>query len=589
MLKYRALQFSVFILLILSVLFLFNACNKDALIDDESIGYRADYSDLSGQNLEFYNWFNQMRATHDYNNQDSIVSPFYFNIDWHSGSYFQYFGNNTLVYNVLNGDDEISQYSRIQVMITKKPDNNYIAKMLFYRADSTYYEKNFIYPSLYNFTGAVFEVTKFQSGIDNIYILQNGNLVKTFTHAELQQKYGDRMSLRSPRWPWVTCDGKFHFRDFFNWVGDVIGYGIKDFGDWMSDMFEDFGDWWNGWHEGGDSGGSSGWSYGGGSFGGFNGSNFGDTGGSGGSSSGGSSNTGGANPWDKPINKANYDCAVENYKFLQENHPEFLKELNFWVPCSGTDYTLSALQYLCSKTNNNPSSSNNEIWQNFMDKWRKIRQESIADALECQNCALAFENFETKYGVTLDDNMRKIILQNMSTCTKQSEFDMITLHIFLKEYFGIGISEVIMIDNIIFAIDVNGVLRIKIPKIDMYNSSNEAIFNQFLNVLNAVNKYYCQTKTYKPIDWRDYFIHCGDKTFTINWNGCSPVALDFSTMAGERFITDTTPSWQNHSSYGDPRYYYELKFANTNIQALRFTLPYACEEEFYDLAFPQCH
>ncbi len=588
------LQLLTFGLLILSSFFLFNACNKDALNYDESINLRDDSisNNLKGLSLEFYNWYINEAPKYYLDEKNYKFLPFDAEIDWQSSCNLNIYGSNSLAYSFIDNPIDSNEYNRCQVLFLKEGDSIFM-KTLVYFAESDFYTNHEIVPNLDNFTGYITESSGGPKIIDKVYYivlgilyktvnnnLPNANISKYYNAEEFskgKKKQQEEIQLRQcgSGGCWNGKTNHIKWQQFWYDLLHAAGYVDTDWTSWYSDNFgwswED-GGWQNGGGAGTDNGDGNFWK---------------GSGGSGGS--GGWSPTS-SNPWGNTgSNKANYDCAVENYKYLQENHPEFLNELNFWVPCSGMDYTLSALQYLCSKTNNNPSANNDEIWQKFMDKWRKMRAESISDALECQNCALAFEKFEDKYDITLTEDQKKAILENTKNCLNQSNFNETTLYTYLKDYFGTGISEVFTIDNIIFAIDVNGILRIKIPKIDMQNSSNEAIFNQFLIVLNAVNKYYCQTKTYKPIDWRDYFIHCGDKTFTINWNGCTPVALDFATMAGERFITDTQPSWQNHSSSGDPRYYYELKFANTNIRALRFTLPYACEGEFYDLAFPQCN
>jgi hypothetical protein len=181
-----------------------------------------------------------------------------------------------------------------------------------------------------------------------------------------------------------------------------------------------------------------------------------------------------------------------------------------------------------------------------------------------------------------------LTLWSLGSCANKGTMEYFAVQFYLKEYFNTGITEFTTIDDVIFAVDVNGLLRIKIPKLDMSKSSKQAIFDQFLKVLNAAHKYFCQTKVYKPIDWRDYFNNITDQTFSISWGGCNNVTLDFSTMYGERYITDTDPSWQNYTANGDDRYYYTLKFNSTNIPALTFVLPDECANKFYDFAFLLC-
>ena len=218
-LKYKVLQFSVFILLILSVLFLFNACNKDALIDDESIGYRADYANRSEMINDFYNAFNQEKSQFLID-EISEISPFYYNINKVSAFIPSLFNDTAVIFNVSsNSLNNYSRYLANQILVKKNRYGDFEISHLIYIPDSEFYANKNYFPLLINFTGDIIELNE-KSEYKSIYELNYGEISEIFSRTRnfnfgFSSNELDNISLR---------DAELYEEDLYipEWLRDII-------------------------------------------------------------------------------------------------------------------------------------------------------------------------------------------------------------------------------------------------------------------------------------------------------------------------------------------------------------------------------
>lgn len=390
---------------------------------NEKIQYRDQISDLSGQNLEFYNWFNQTIISTNCNAPDSLISPFYFDIDWHSGSHFEYFGSNSLVYNVLNPIK--SEYNRMQIVINKNDQGKYSAKMLFYKADSTYYIKNYRFPSIFNFTGTVLEVPDFKVGVDNIHFIYAGKIVKSIDKNQIDILKSNRLQLRLIKYPWVSCSEGFSADDLFHWlfddfwdiIGDAASWGWNTVSGWCSTFGSYVSKSWGG---GGDSGlFGSGWWW---DTTNPNNSNGNTNGGNSSGSYGGWNNTT-SNPWNTSINWDNYYCVKDNIDILKTKAPELFTDAFFYDPCLCIDDLSTTLAFLCAKNKNEISLNDDALLNKLISTFKERREKILQNAKECQSCIDAFAEYERIYGCKLDDKTKDEIIKYETNCDNKWGFN----------------------------------------------------------------------------------------------------------------------------------------------------------------------
>ncbi|MGE5355733.1 MAG: hypothetical protein ACM3PT_05780 [Deltaproteobacteria bacterium] len=168
-------------MLILSSFFLFNACNKDReLLNDSVVSLRSDAVayNLNGLALEFFNWYNLQKPHVNFEDANYGFVPFTFEIDWSSGSMLNVYGYNSLAFNVLNNPTDSNLYIRNQILFVKN-GNIIEIKTLSYVADEDFYNDLVLIPSIINFTGFVLESSGSQNLIDKIHRVFYGKLYKT--------------------------------------------------------------------------------------------------------------------------------------------------------------------------------------------------------------------------------------------------------------------------------------------------------------------------------------------------------------------------------------------------------------------------
>lgn len=247
MLKYRVLQFSVFVLLILSVLFLFNACNKDALIDDESIQSRTDMINTQVEIQESYNAFSQKRQNVQ-KCDECYTNPLYYDIELESGRVVDYEGDLAFTFKVKESPFQYTTWDRNQILVKKNGDGNYSVSNLIYLADSTFYAIKKYKPLSINFTGVILEINQ-EGKLIKAFSSQFGQIVKMMDESEILRNVnalhdlkfrnddeiipGDDLPWWERLWYWIkgvscpSADGKSHF-----W---------EHVGDWFGKLFENKG------------------------------------------------------------------------------------------------------------------------------------------------------------------------------------------------------------------------------------------------------------------------------------------------------------------------------------------------------------
>jgi len=247
MLKYRALQFSVFVLLILSVLFLFNACNKDAVTNDESIQSRTDLINTQVEIQESYNAFSLKRQSVQ-KCDECYTNPLYYDIELESGRVVDYEGDLAFTFKVKESPFQYTTWDRNQILVKKNGDGNYSVSNLIYLADSTFYAIKKYKPLSINFTGVILEINQ-EGKLIKAFSSQFGQIVKMMDESEILRNVnalhdlkfrnddeiipGDDLPWWERLWYWIkgvscpSADGKSHF-----W---------EHVGDWFGKLFENKG------------------------------------------------------------------------------------------------------------------------------------------------------------------------------------------------------------------------------------------------------------------------------------------------------------------------------------------------------------
>ncbi|MBT8218364.1 MAG: hypothetical protein KJP00_00965 [Bacteroidia bacterium] len=142
-----------------------------------------------------------------------------------------------------------------------------------------------------------------------------------------------------------------------------------------------------------------------------------------------------------------------------------------------------------------------------------------------------------------------------------------------------------LLKKLTFLVNPYGILQVQgIPKIDMVKSSEKEVINQLLKVLNAVHQFFCETRTYYPIDLRDYF----DNTTSINasssYDGC-PIHISLAHYRG-RFIIDTQPSRTTRNT--NYQIIWTFDWTDTTLPAISITTDETCEDRLYATIWGDC-
>ena len=138
--------------------------------------------------------------------------------------------------------------------------------------------------------------------------------------------------------------------------------------------------------------------------------------------------------------------------------------------------------------------------------------------------------------------------------------------------------------------DGNGILHVDLPSVDMSTASDEEIINQFILVLSEINKYFCETSNYEPVNWRDYFEHFGAGIWNSNWRGCPHFSVFYNNYfdsSDEFQTTETDPIHNTAITGGLWKYEFNIH-GKPNLQGLKFTMTEGCSLEFDDVVFPDC-
>jgi len=170
--------------LILSSFFLFNACNKDALIGNESIEYRSDYESSSEMINDFYNYFISKKSTFQIDDLNEI-SPFYYDLKKETAYIPLFFNDTAVIFNVsANPIRNFSKYMSNQILVKKNRLGKFEISNIIYFADSVYYASKGFDPLVINFTGYLVEINSSKK-LESIYKCQMGEITKSLNQQEL--------------------------------------------------------------------------------------------------------------------------------------------------------------------------------------------------------------------------------------------------------------------------------------------------------------------------------------------------------------------------------------------------------------------
>lgn len=207
---------------------------KNFTLTEESTPYSSSSKSPDELKTDFFNYFTAIEQKGIGQSRDSeecSLNPLGFEIDWNSGYIPSYFGENSMIFDIVNTPVVENNKAGIQVLC-KIENGEYSIQSLLYVPNQSFYNESQYTPRLFNFTGEVISISS-DEYVTNKYTFSQGEIINTYPPLGLTRP-------KCPKWgtPW--------YDSFWDWIigifsGGGTGSGDGSGGSWNS------GGWSGGW------------------------------------------------------------------------------------------------------------------------------------------------------------------------------------------------------------------------------------------------------------------------------------------------------------------------------------------------------